>query len=100
MYDQILEQLRNAAAAGRVYLAIHANKELKSDRLTYEDIVNCILTGEIIEQQFDSARQEEKYVLYGDALSGAEMAVVAKRGHDQTTVIITVYRLRITDYDF
>ena len=100
MYEQILKQMRAAAAARRVYLVIHANKELKNDRLTYEDVVHCILTGEIIEQQIDLERNEEKYVLYGDACNGNEMGVIAKLGYNNTAVIITVYRLTITDYDF
>jgi hypothetical protein len=51
-----------------------------------------------MEQQLDDG--EEKYVLYGDARNNDEIAVVAKLGYNQTTVIITVYRLRISDYDF
>ncbi len=98
MYEEVLELFREAAANRRVYLTIHANKELKSDRLTYADIINCLLTGEVMAQQFD--RDEEKYVLYGDALSGAEIGVTVKLAYDQTSVIITVFRLRITDYDY
>ena len=98
MFDQILEQMRKAVAADRVYLTFHANKELKADSLDFDDIINCILTGEIMEQQSDEG--EEKYLLYGEARSRDEIAVVAKLGYYQTTVIITVFRLRITDYDF
>ena len=98
MYEQVLKQFREAAARRRVYLTIHANKELKSDRLSYADIISCLLTGEIMEQQFDGA--EEKYVVYGDALSGAEIGLAAKLAYEQSAVIITVFRLRITDYDY
>jgi hypothetical protein len=66
--------------------------------LGFDDILNCILTGEITEQQLDDG--EEKYVLQGDARNSDEIAVVAKLGYNQTTVIITVFRLRITDYDY
>ncbi len=100
MYEQILQQMRSAAAARRVYLVIHANRELKNDRLTYEDVIHCILTGEIIEQQIDLEYGDEKYVLYGEACNQDEMAVIAKLGYNDTAVIITVYRLKITDYDF
>ncbi len=92
--------MREAALAGQVYLVIHANRELKADGLVYDDVISCLLTGEIVEQQFDEDWQQEKYVIYGDARSGDEIAVVAKLGHDRATVVITVYRLRITDYDF
>lgn len=91
--------MRAAALAGRVYLTFHANRELKEDGLRYEDVINCLLTGEIVEQQFDVDRQEEKYLLYGDAQNGDEMAVVARVGYNDATVIITTFRLRITDYE-
>lgn len=98
MFDQILEQMRKAVAADRVFLTFHANKELKADGLGYEDVINCLLTGVIMEQQLDEG--EEKYLVYGDACNRDEIAVVAKLGYNRTTVIITVFRLRITDYDF
>ena len=98
MFDEILKLMRDAAIAGRVYLTIHANRELKEDDLTVDDVINCLLTGEIMEQQFDDDWQEEKYVIYGDARNQGEMAVVAKLGYNRTTVVITVFRLRTTDY--
>lgn len=98
MYDDILELMRQAVAADRVFLSFHANKELKADRLQFGDIINCILSGEIIEQQLDDS--DEKYLLYGDAQNGDELALVAKLGFQQTTLIITVFRLRITDYEY
>jgi len=55
--------------------------------------------GGIMEQQVDFDRREEKYLLYGDALNGVEMAIVAKLGYDQATLIITAYVLKGTDYD-
>lgn len=81
-----------------MFLTFHANKELKADGLEYEDVINCLLTGLIMEQQLDEG--DEKYLVYGDACNSDEIAVVAKLGYNQTTVIITVFRLRITDYDF
>ena len=100
MYEKVLQQMRAAAAVRRVYLVIHANRELKNDRLTYEDVIHCILTGEIIELQIDLEYADEKYVLYGDACNDDEMAVIAKLGYNDAAVVITVYRLTITDYDF
>lgn len=77
-----------------VYLTIHATRELKNDRLIYDDVINCILTGEIIEQQLD--QDEEKYLIYGDAQNKDEMAVVAKLGYNDATVVMTTFRLRQT----
>ncbi len=98
MYANIIEYMRQAVAADKVYLSFHANKELKADKLKFDDVLNCILTGEIIEQQQDDG--EEKYLLYGDACDGTEVAVVAKLSYNESTLVITVFRLRFTDYDF
>ncbi len=98
MYAYILDLMRQAVAADKVYLTFHANKELKADKLTFEDIISCILSGEIIEQQQDDG--EEKYLLYGESCDGAEVAVVAKLSYNESTLVITVFRLRFTDYDF
>jgi len=38
-------------------------------------------------------------VIYGDSLNNDEIALVARLGFEDDTVIITVYRLRIDDYD-
>ena len=97
VYEPILELMRQAARNGEIYLTLHANKELKNDSLVYGDVVSCILTGEIIEQQIDEA--EEKYLIYGDALSNDEIACVAKLGYNNATLIITVFRLQISDYE-
>ena len=77
----------------------HAVREMKNDSLTFKDVVHSILTGEIVEQQYDPDRKEYKYILYGDTLDGNEAGVVAKLGTDDT-VGITVYRLDFDDYDY
>jgi hypothetical protein len=99
MYERILKQARQAARAGRVYLSFHANEELAADDLIYDDMINCLLTGEIVGDQYDADRGEIKYELYGDSLAGDEMGIIFKPGYNNDAIIITVYRLRITDYD-
>ena len=99
MFEQVLSAMREAAAAPRVYLTEHARDEMADDRLSFRDVIHCILTGEIVEDQYDADRGESKYVIFGDGCNEDEMAVVAKLTYNQTAVVITVYRLRITDYD-
>ncbi len=53
--------MRQAARNNQVYLTLHANKELKNDRLDYGDVINRVLTGEIVGQQIDES--EEKYLI-------------------------------------
>jgi hypothetical protein len=99
MFEQILSEMREAAHARRVYLSEHARDEMADEDLTFQDVVHCILTGEIIEQQYDVQRHENKYIVYGDCVNEDEMAVVAKLTYNRGVGVITVYRLRITDYD-
>jgi hypothetical protein len=98
MYRQILDKMRRAVRAERVVMANHAVKEMKRDGLIFDDVVNAILTGEIINQQFDPERNEYKYVVYGDALNKDEIGLAFKPGYNDDIVIITVYRLRTDDY--
>jgi hypothetical protein len=62
MYDKILRRMRKAARAGRVRFTDHATDEMGNEDLTRDDVVNGILTGEIIEDQFDIKYQDTKYV--------------------------------------
>ena len=100
MFEQVLAEMQAAAKSKRVYLTEHARDEMADDDLTFGDVIHCILTGEIIEQQFDEQRGEDKYVVYGDCLNEDEMAVVAKLTYNLKVGVITVYRLRVTDYDY
>lgn len=99
MYKHILTTIRLNVQAGRIIMTNHAVREMKNDSLTFKDVVHSILTGEIVEQQYDPDRKEYKYILYGDTLDGNEAGVVAKLGTDDT-VVITVYRLDFDDYDY
>lgn len=91
--------MRLNVQAGRIIMTNHAVREMKNDGLTFKDVLHSILTGEIVEQQYDPDRKEHKYILYGDTLDGDEAGVIAKLGTDDT-VVITVYRLDFDDYDY
>jgi hypothetical protein len=99
MYEQILRQMRRAVRAGRIRFIPHALDELSKDDLSPDDAIHCILTGEIVKDQYDERYGHMKHVIYGDALTGDEMAVVARWDESQNVVVITIFRLRITDYE-
>jgi Domain of unknown function (DUF4258) len=99
MYEQVLQQMRYAVKIGRVRLTTHALDELEEDGLQIADALHCILTGEIVEDQYDERYQQMKYVFYGDAKNGGEIGLIARWDHLPAIVVITVYRLRIDDYD-
>jgi hypothetical protein len=91
--------MRKAARAGRVVYPPYAVHAMLDDDFSREDVVNAILTGEIVEDQFDLKYNEPKFVIYGDALDGRDMGVVAKLDRYGNVGIITVYWLKVTDYD-
>lgn len=99
MYSQILQQMQEAVKAGRIRFRLHALDELADEDLLPADAINCILTGEIVEDQYDAACRQIKYVIFGDSLAGLEMGVVARWDDYRNVVIITAYQLQIDDYD-
>jgi hypothetical protein len=77
----------------------HALDELDEEALTSADAVHCILTGEIVGDQFDLRYQHVKYKIFGDTLAGDEMGLIARWDDRDGVVVITAYRLRIDDYE-
>jgi len=72
-------------------LTIHAREEMYIDAVTTDDLENGILHGGIVERQWDENWLEWKYVIAGETLDGRSVEIVAKLGHRDDTVIITVY---------
>lgn len=99
MYELILRQMQDAARAGHVRFTSHAFDELDLESLTPDDAVNCILTGDIIDDQYDLRWQQIKYVLWGDTIAGDEMGLVARWDDANNVFVITAFRLTIEDYD-
>jgi hypothetical protein len=85
--------MRRRIRAGRMTLTIHAREEMYNDHLTTDDLENGFLVGVIIERQWDEAWQEWKYVIAGEALDGRSIEIVAKLGHRDDTLLITVYQI-------
>ncbi len=73
-------------------MTLHAEDEMDADGLTIFDIEGVILTGHITERQHDRQPDEWKYLVSGQALSGAAVTVVAKFGATDKLVLITVFR--------
>jgi hypothetical protein len=99
MYEHVLRQMQRAVEAGRVRFTSHAFDEMDDEGLLAADAINCILTGEIVEDQYDARYQQTKYLIYGDTMAGDELGLVARFEITTRVLIITVYRLTIKDYD-
>ncbi len=91
MWETILNRIKEKIRQGRIILTIHAEEEMDNDDLTLDDVVNAIITGEIIERQRDKIMGKWKYRLQGKTLAADEAEVIVKTGATGKVVIITVY---------
>lgn len=99
MYWQELQRMRQAVKAGRVRFTVHSVEELAAEGYAETDAYNCILTGEIVEDQYDLRYQQIKYVIFGDARSGDEIGLIVRFDDASGIVVITAYQLKVSDYD-
>lgn len=93
MYEGILLRMRGCIGAGKFYISPHALVAIEQDLLTSNDVIVCILAGEIVERQKDRKPGEYKYIIAGQAEDGSEIEVVAKSHKVGDVYIITVYRI-------
>jgi len=82
-----------AKVRARTYvLTTHAEEEMDADGLSVFDVESAILSGVIVERQFDQGSRDRKYVLRGRPLEGpGSVGVVAKIGPTGQLVVLTVY---------
>ena len=92
MYEKFLQKMQEKIRTRQFVMSLHAVEEMEDDQLSIFDVESCILTGRINERQKDSATNEWKYVVNGEALNGDPLFVVVKLSPIDTLVIITVYR--------
>ncbi len=93
MEQTVLAKMRAAVEAGRLTVTEHTVDEMIADNLFQFDLENCILTGDIIETQWDDDCQEWKYVIEGESTDGDALAVVARFGAHDNVVVITTFLL-------
>ncbi|HEY88454.1 MAG TPA: DUF4258 domain-containing protein [Thermoflexia bacterium] len=84
--------MREKIRTRQYVITMHAEEEMDNDNFSIFDIESSILTGEIRERQNDRDTGEWKYVIVGQTLTGASMAVIAKISITRKLVIITVWR--------
>ena len=92
MYPKVLAKMRESVRHNRIILTIHAVEEMDADDLLKEEVDACIMSGVIVNRQWDAEFHEYKYTVEGERLSGERLQVVAKLRSDKT-IIITTYAL-------
>ncbi len=91
MFDGVLRLMRECVVDGKLIFPFYSLAALDQDLLNRDDVRHCILSGEIVERQWDRNYNEYKYVIAGSVEDGREIEVVAKLRQIGDTVIITVY---------
>lgn len=92
-YEDVLSLLQAAVEAGATIFTPHAQDEMNEDDLFIFDLEQCVLTGGVVESQWDDAYGEWKYLVAGESTDGDEMMVVVKLDQKGQIVFITTYRL-------
>ena len=93
MFEKILDQLQDAVEAGATIFTTHSQEEMNEDDLYIFDLEQCVLTGGIIERQWDDAYGEWKYLVQGESTDGDEIVVVVKLDEQGQIIFITTYRV-------
>lgn len=91
--------MRRAVRANRVQFTSHSLDELEAEGYTKADAYSCILTGDIVEDQFDLRFRQVKYKVYGEAKNGDELGLIARFDDASGVIIITAFQLTVEDYD-
>jgi hypothetical protein len=86
-----IETLREKLLAGRYQVSKHADIERQREGFAVEDLISCIMSGEIVAEDADPDRGTE-YLVEGS--TGAKERLRVKLGVDDAdeVVLITVYR--------
>ena len=92
MFVGILKRMRERVRTRQYVMTTHADDEMDADGLTIYDVESAILTGQIVERQRDQSSAEWKYLVTGQALTGATVTVVVKFSPTGKVVLITVFR--------
>lgn len=93
MYDKILHEMRARVRRGNLIITVHGRQEMFNDGLLAVDVERCILTGAIVERQWDDEFAEYKYLIEGETTEPSEFIYVVAKLGSHNTVVITVYRV-------
>ncbi|HEX4946081.1 MAG TPA: DUF4258 domain-containing protein [Blastocatellia bacterium] len=94
MLEKLLDAMQEAVEAGKTIFTPHSRKAMHDDDLHVVDLEQCVLSGAIVEEQWDSTYDEFKYVIEGESTDGIEMGVVVRLDQKGQLVFITTYIYR------
>ena len=91
--------MQRAARVQRVFYSSHARLEMKQEDFSEADVTRCLLTGSIVEDQFDERYQQTKYIWLGEATDGRELSLVTRLTYHNGVYVVTVFWSELTDYE-
>jgi len=93
MHSRVFKQMREAIRLRNYVVTLHATEAMDDDGFSIFDVERCILHGEIVERQKESASEEWKYLVHGATFHARGIGVVTKMSITGKLVIITVFAL-------
>jgi hypothetical protein len=93
VFESVLQLMRKLVLEGKMQLQPHAFEAMQDDSLFIFDLEQGILTGKIIERQWDDEFEQFKYVIHGRSSDDEAIGVVAKVDAKPRIYIITTYVL-------
>ena len=97
MFESVLIQIRALVRARRYFVTPHADDAMLDDELVLDDVVECVLTGHVVERQRDQEHRTWKYLVEGGSATGSRLVVVAAFGVTGKLIVVTVYSLEHRD---
>lgn len=83
-----IERLKEYVHQHKLFMSLHASNRCKQRNITQDDIKNCILTGEIIEQ-YPGDYPWPSCLIFGYAADGRIIHVVASDSGEASKIITT-----------
>ena len=84
----IFEDIKDRVRVGKFLLSLHAEMEAKADNLDIAQIVEAILSGEILEQYSDTGRGESCLLV---GFSGKTPIHIVCGSRGDNVIVVTVY---------
>lgn len=85
------EEIKRLIREGKYLFSAHAGEERTKDELSEEEVIESVLSGEVLEERLDDPRGESRLVA-GKTLGGKNVhTVIGQR--DNFPLFVTVYRL-------
>ena len=85
-----IDELRGLCTPDNIYLTLHASKRLEQRGILIDDVISCIMTGEIIEE-YPNDYPYPSCLTLGNLNTKCPLHVVVGSNHEQLWIITAYY---------